>query len=177
MAIRQITHVLKHSNILNRPLPNTSLLGEPIVNIADGIVYFSGNSTLTQGWTSAGTGTTANFFEVGSNLYDLQLRHRITKYDNISTTGLTGKFLSGTSDGFVLSDISNIQGIDTYVTGGTYTTGTTIFTNNFGGTFEVTGYTATDIYVTGGTYTTGTTVFTNNFGSTFEVTGYTATDI
>ena len=175
MAIRQITHVLKHSNILNRPLPNTSLLGEPIVNTADGIVYFSGNSTLTQGWTSAGTGTTANFFEVGSNLYDLQLRHRITKYDNISTTGLTGKFLSGTSNGFVLSDISNIQGIDTYVTGGTYSTGTTVFTNNFGSTFEVTGYTATDIYVTGGTYfpSAATLTFNNNFGNLFNVSGTT----
>jgi hypothetical protein len=75
-------------------------------------------------------------------------------------------------------DGSNLTGIstqDTFVTGGTYSEGTAIFTNNTGGTFNVTGfYTgATDVFVTGGTYSSGTTVFTNNTGGTFSITGFT----
>lgn len=42
MAIRQTRHVLKNSDIVNRPLPTTILKGEPIVNIADGIMLLSG---------------------------------------------------------------------------------------------------------------------------------------
>jgi len=64
---------------------------------------------------------------------------------------------------------------DVFVTGGTYSGGTIIFTNNSGGTFNVGGlFTgATDVFVTGGTYSAGTTTFTNNSGGTFNVTGYT----
>jgi hypothetical protein len=120
MANRIATHILKNSNVPSRPLPSVLLAGEPIVNTADGIVYFSGNSASSNNWVPAGTGGDANFFEAGSNLYDLQLRNRITKYEGISGAGLAGKFLSGTSTGFVLADIASIGGIDTYVTGFTY---------------------------------------------------------
>jgi hypothetical protein len=63
------------------------------------------------------------------------------------------------------------------VTGGTYSNGTTIFTNNTGGTFNVTGfYTGlTDVYITGGTFSAGTITFTNTTGGTFNVTGITTT--
>jgi hypothetical protein len=120
MPIRNTTHILKNSDIVNRPLPSSLLKGEAIVNTADGIVYFSGVTTSTSEWTPAGTGSTANFFEVGSNLYDLRLRNRLTEYEGISGAGLIGKFLSGTTNGFVLADISSISGVDSYVTGGTY---------------------------------------------------------
>lgn len=132
MAIRNTTLILKNSDIVNRPLPSSLYAGEPIVNTADGIVYFSGVTTSTSEWTPAGTGATElTFFEVGSNLYDLRLRNKITKYDNVSGGGLVGKFLSGTTNGFVLADISNISptGVtDTYVTGYTYTPNTNTFT-------------------------------------------------
>jgi len=66
---------------------------------------------------------------------------------------------------------------DIRVTGGTYSNGTTIFTNNTGGTFNVTGfYTGlTDVYITGGTFSAGTITFTNTTGGTFNVTGITTT--
>jgi len=77
-------------------------------------------------------------------------------------------------------DGSNLTGIstqDTFVTGGTYSNGTAVFTNNTGGTFNVSGfYTgATDVFVTGGTYLTSasTLTFTNNTGGTFSITGIT----
>jgi hypothetical protein len=66
---------------------------------------------------------------------------------------------------------------DIRVTGGTYSNGTTIFTNNTGGTFNVTGfYTGlTDVYITGGTFSAGTITFTNTTGGTFNVTSITTT--
>ena len=118
MATRSTTHILKNSDIVNRPLPASLLKGEPIVNTADGIMLFSGVTLSTSEWTPAGTGTTSNFFEVGSNLYDLRLRNKITHYNDL--TNLTGKFLSGTTNGFELANISDISGVDTFVTGLTY---------------------------------------------------------
>ena len=78
MAIRNVTHILKNSNVNNQPLPNFLMLGEPIINTADGIMYFSGNSTFSQNWVPAGdTPPEENFFEVGSNLNQLKIRDRI----------------------------------------------------------------------------------------------------
>lgn len=126
MALRTTTYILKNSDIVSRPLPSILLKGEPIINTADGIMYLSGTSQSTNNWTPAGTGTTANFFEVGSNLYDLKIRHQITAYSGL--TNLSGKFLSGTTNGFVLADISSIVGVDTYVTGFTYNSANNTFT-------------------------------------------------
>jgi len=120
MANRQTRLITKNSAIVNRPLPSSLLAGEAIVNTAEGIVFYSGVTTSTNNWTPAGTGTTANFFEVGSNLYDLRLRNKITKYQGQTGASLAGKFLSGTTSGFVLANISSIVGIDTYVTGATW---------------------------------------------------------
>jgi hypothetical protein len=128
MAIRDFRLKIKNSDIVNRPLPGQLFAGEPIVNTADGIMYFSGITTSTQEWTPAGTGATANFFEVGSNLYDLRLRNRLTEYEGTSGAGLVGKYLKGTSSGFVLDDISNIQGVDSYVTGATFNNSNNILT-------------------------------------------------
>jgi hypothetical protein len=66
--------------------------------------------------------------------------------------------------------------LDIRVTGGTYSNGTAIFTNNTGGTFNVTGFTtgssSTDIYVTGGTFANGTTTLRRNDGNNVIITGY-----
>ncbi len=178
MATRSTIHVLKNSNIVNRPLPSYLLQGEPIVNTADGILYFSGITTSTTEWTPAGTGSSANFFEVGSNLYDLRLRNQITKYQGQSGSGLVGKFLSGTTSGFILADISNIQGVDRYVTGSTLTSAT----NNSDNQISTLSYNLTPIggpytivtqntYTTGGTYNNSTSniTFFKNDGTTFNV--------
>lgn len=177
MATRNISIQLKNSSILSRPLPASLYQGEPIVNTADGIVYFSGITQSINGWTPAGTGTTSNFFEVGSNLYDLRLRNRITKYEGLSGSSLNGKFLSGTTSGFVLADISSIVGsASSTITGGTPNNAGSLytFTNSTGGTFNVLGL--TDITITGGTYSNGITTFTNNTGGTFSVSGYFSAD-
>ena len=175
MAIRQTTHVLKNSDIIARPLPSSMTKGEPIVNLADGILLFSGITQSTSGWTQSGSiGLQPNYFEVGSNLYDLKIRNKITSYNGL--TNISGKFLSGTTSGFVLANISDILTTDTYVTGGTYNAGTAVFTNSTGGTFNVSGFKTSDLVVTGGTYNAGTAVFTNNTGGTFNVSGFSTGD-
>lgn len=175
MAIRKTTHVLKNSDIIARPLPSSMTKGEPIVNLADGILLFSGITQSTSGWTQSGPiGLQPNYFEVGSNLYDLKIRNKITSYNGL--TDISGKFLSGTTSGFVLANISDILTTDTFVTGGTYSSGTAVFTNSTGGTFNVTGFKTSDLVVTGGTYDAGTAIFTNNTGGTFSVSGFATGD-
>ena len=175
MAIRTTTHVLKNSDIVNRPLPSVLLKGEPIVNTADGIMYFSGVTTSTNNWTPAGTGTTANFFEVGSNLYDLKLRNKIASYNGL--TNLSGKFLSGTTSGFVLADISAIVGVDTYTTGFTYSNNVvTITQNNSGPTLSVLINTMTGLTINGTLSATTANLGTANV-STLNATGGTVTTL
>lgn len=172
MATRQTTLVIKNSNVVNQPLPISLLQGEAIVNTADGIMYFSGNSTTLSGWTPAGTGITEQtFFEVGSNLYDLRLRNKITKYEGQSGSALIGKFLSGTTDGFVLADISNIAGVDTYVTGFTYTDNTFTIADNSGNTFDANFDTVTGLTINGDLTVTGSTDINILSANTLTVNG------
>ncbi len=90
-------------------------------------------------------------------------------YEGLSATTISGGTFYG--DG---SNLSGISTQDVFVTGGTYSNGDIIFTNNTGGTFDVTGfYTGgTDVFVTGGTYSAGTATFTNTTGGTFNVSGF-----
>jgi hypothetical protein len=129
MPIRNTTHILKNSDIIARPLPSTLLKGEAIVNTADGIMFFSGVTTSTSGWTQSGP-STPTFWEVGSNLYDLKIRNQIVSYSGL--TNLSGKFLSGTTSGFVLADIASIVGVDTFTTGFTYSNNVATIQRNQG---------------------------------------------
>ena len=175
MAIRTTTHVLKNSDIVNRPLPSSLLKGEPIVNTADGIVFFSGVTTSSNNWTPAGTGTTANFFEVGSNLYDLKIRNQIKSYSGV--TNLSGKFLSGTTTGFVLADVSTIVGVDTYPTGFTYSNNVVTITQNVSGpTLSVLINTMTGLTINGTLSATTANLGTANV-STLNATGGTVTTL
>lgn len=124
MANRSTRFLLKNSTTSGSTLPVTALKGEPLVNLYEGIMYFSGISGGN--FTTGNTNT--DFFEVGSKLTNLKLKNRLTEYESVSGSGLVGKFLSGTTDGFVLANVSGITGIDTYVTGFTYSPSTNTFT-------------------------------------------------
>jgi hypothetical protein len=132
MANRRTIHVLRHSIIPSQSLPTTGIqIGEPLLNTGDGILFFSGTTSGSPTWVPSDNNP--NYFEVGSNLYNLKLRNQITTYQGISGAGLVGKFLSGTTSGFVLADISNIVGSpDSYVTGATWTPNTLSLTLNQG---------------------------------------------
>jgi len=173
MAIRQTTHVLKSSDIINRPLPSTLLKGEPIINTAEGIMYFSGVTTSTSGWTSAGTGTTASFFEVGSNLYDLKLRNKITQYQGVSN--LEGKILSGTTSGFVLVDSVEINGISAFTYSPLINT-FTIFDSN-GTQYSAAFQSVSGLTVNGNFNVTGTTILNTVTANTISATTITVDDV
>jgi hypothetical protein len=173
MAIRQTTHVLKSSDIINRPLPSTLLKGEPIINTAEGIMYFSGVTTSTSGWTYAGTGTTASFFEVGSNLYDLKLRNKITQYQGVSN--LEGKILSGTTSGFVLVDSVEINGISAFTYSPLINT-FTIFDSN-GTQYSATFQSVSGLTVNGNFNVTGATILNTVTANTISATTITVDDV
>ena len=180
MAIRNTRFILKNNANSAAPFSGATLLaGEPIVNTAAGVMMFSGVTTGTNDWVPAGLGGNGNFFEVGSNLYNLKIRNKITSYSGV--TNLSGKFLSGTTSGFILADISSISSIDSYVTGSTLNPST--INNNqqsselkynitpSGGPYYIN---TENTYTTGGTYVTGgTIVFDYNSGNNFIVTGLT----
>lgn len=149
MANRNAIHILKNTLFPSQTLPPNAYYGEPLVNLGDGIMFFSGSTAGSPTWVPAGTGNTANYFEIGSNLYDLKIRNQITSYNGLSN--LVGKFLSGSTSGFVLADISSIQGVDNFVTGGTFSSGT-LTLDRQNGSVTITGFTSIDTYVTGFTY-------------------------
>ena len=156
MAIRQTRFQIKNNQNSAAPFSGTTLLvGEPIVNTAAGIMMFSGSSTGTNDWTPAGLGGNANFFEVGSNLYDLRLRNRITQYEGASGVGLQGKILSGTTNGFVLANISDINAIS----GFTYLPSSNTFriTDASGDNYDATFQSVTGLTINGNLVVTGTT--------------------
>jgi hypothetical protein len=120
MANRNTRLIIKNSVIPSQTLPSSGVLqGEALVNLGDGILFFSGGSAGSPTWVPAGASApSSGYFEVGSNLYNLKIRNQITSYGGGGS--LVGQFLSGTSTGFVLAPISSIIGVDTYVTGFTY---------------------------------------------------------
>jgi hypothetical protein len=194
MATRNTRLIIKNNKDAAAPFSGATLLaGEPIVNTAAGIMMFSGVTSGSNAWTpagdgSAGSGGNNNFFEVGSNLYNLKIRNKITHYDN--NPNLSGKFLSGTTNGFVLADITNFQGVDRYVTGTTLSTSATTNSNaqtstlNYNITPPGAPYTFTteNTFTTGGTYDNSSKKITfkrNDGGVGYEVdlSGVTTTDI
>ncbi len=110
---------------------------------------------------------TGRLFASGASLNDLI---------HVVLTGDTSQGPSGSSYKAKMKGYSDIiiDGVP-YVTGGTYSNGTAIFTNHTGGTFNVTGFFTgnQDVFVTGGTYSNGSLVLKNNTGGTFTVTGFT----
>lgn len=132
MANRKNTFLLKRSNTPGKvPTAGDLQLGELALNTADVILYASGttaNDILPIGWDRvARTGDTMT-----GTLY--------VPYLNIKnftgTTAIAG--LAIDANGNVITGSTATP--DTYTTGGTYSNGTAIFTNNTGGTFSVSGF-------------------------------------
>lgn len=127
MAIRKTTHILKNTQTTNKALPTSGILmGEPLVNLFNGILFFSGvtNGNYTPFVDPSNATSGGTYFEVGSNVYNLQIRNQITSYNGKSGSQLVGKYLKGTLTGFVLDDITNIGSI----TGFTYEPSTNVIT-------------------------------------------------
>jgi hypothetical protein len=118
MANRDTRFLIKRSNVPGKiPTNGDLLLGELGLNTADAILYTSGttaNTILPIGWD------------------------RVSRTGDTMTGGLFTTFLSATS--VSATTYYNLP-TDIYTTGGTYSNGITTYTNNTGGTFNVSGYT------------------------------------
>lgn len=159
MATRRTIYKLKNNQTNNGALPTGGVqMGEPLVNLYNGILFFSG----TTGGNFTQSDLNSTYFEVGSNLYDLKLRNKITAYQG--QTDLSGKFLSGTTTGFVLADISALDNVDTFVTGVTWVPNTLTVSRNQG---------EPDINVTINTFNGLTLYGTNTVNGDLTVTGNT----
>jgi hypothetical protein len=170
MANRSTKFLLKNSITSGATLPSV-LKGEPLVNLYNGIMYFSG---VTGGDFTTGN-TNTSYFEVGSHLTNLKLDGRLQRYDGQEGAGLVGKILSGTSEGFVLVNATSLNGISNF----TYTPSAntfTIFTTS-GGQYpavltSVTGLTVNgDLSVTGDTNTNNIYVTTSAITNNLSITG------
>jgi len=128
MALRDVRIALRDRQTTGGLLPADSQFGEPFINLFDGILRFSG---VTGG--SYETATQSGVFEVGSVLYNQRISNRlninnnliisgdtgiISTYGGLAGASLNGKFLSGTTAGLVLANISDIQGVQVYVQNG-----------------------------------------------------------
>lgn len=174
MAIRNTKFVIKNNQNSAAPFSGATLLtGEPIVNTAAGIMMFSGVTSGTNDWTPAGSGGNANFFEVGSNLYQLRIRDKITSYSGV--TDLSGKILSGTSQGFVLVDASNINGVSAF----TYNelTNTLTITDTSGDQYSATITSFTGLTINGDFNVTGNTNLVDVTATTISATTIDVTNL
>lgn len=116
--VRNVTITLRDKQTTGGLIPSDAVFGEPFINIFDGVLKFSG---VTGG--SFEPMTQSGVFEVGSKLYNQKITNRfnvndnfiisggtgiISTYNGSSGSGLSGKFLSGTTAGFVLANVSDI---------------------------------------------------------------------
>jgi hypothetical protein len=163
---------------INGVLSATTYENLPLDVFVTGGSFSSGVLTLTNnsggtfnvsGFTSIDTYTTG--FTYNNNRLTIQQNNGQPDL-NVDINSFTGLTIDGTISATTYENLP----LDVFTTGGTYSDGTLTFTNNSGGTFNVSGlYTgSTDIYTTGGTYnnTTGIATFTNNSGGTFDVSGF-----
>lgn len=136
MSIRNITLLTKQNNQPSSALPASAATGEALVNTADGKLYYKGFISGTGATTYLPSLLNGAFFEVGSHISQLSLDDKIVTYSGQSGANLVGKFLSGTSTGFVLANISSISasGPNVTLTGGTFNNNSLVLTNSTGGT-------------------------------------------
>lgn len=135
MAQRNVVHVLKYSPQPNKNLPLTSLVevGEPLVNTADGKMYFKGFISGTGATSYVSSLLDPNYFEVGSHVSQIKVDDKIISYDGFEGATLEGKFLSGSSNGFEVVPFSALQlSIDSYTTGFTYSNNVLTIKQNLG---------------------------------------------
>jgi len=100
------------TGILSAITSNATTSNVNTINATGGTITTLGSTTANINTLNTTGGTITTLGATTLNLGNL------ATYDGLSD--VSGKFLSGTTNGFVLSSISAITGIDTYVTGFTY---------------------------------------------------------
>jgi hypothetical protein len=150
-------------------------IGTLYIDKITGIVYINKNNLAdwaymqdSQTPSSGDTGSIKNFEYLNNTFYISDSDSTYPATINV-VTGLTvnGSLSANTISASTYYNLPT----DIKITGGTYSNGTTTFTNNTGGTFTVTGYYtgSTEIFTTGATYNSNTFTYTNNTGGTYSV--------
>ena len=146
-----------------------------------GGTYSNGTTTFTN--NTGGTFNVTGYYTGATDVYTTGATYNNNTFTHINNTGgtynvsfnsVTGLTVNGTLSATTISATTYYNlpiTTDVFVTGGTYSNGTTVFRNNTGGTFNVTGYYtgATDVYITGATYSSNVFTYRNNTGGTFNV--------
>lgn len=131
-------------------------------------IYVSGFTYLDNTLTIERSSGNPNLFVTINDFTGLTINGDLNVTGNTIVDSFTANTISATT-------YENLP-IDIRVTGGTYSLGTATFTNNTGGTFNVTGfYTGnTDNYITGGTFdkNTETLTLTDITGGTISISGF-----
>jgi len=168
---------------LDWDFPSSSVV---LGNNSDGTIINGTNLTINSDTTingnlSATTISATTYFGDGSNLTGIDNFYVSGGTYNVGTNNInfSGNNVVTTFDVDLSSLISSVSG-DTFVISGNADVATSLltFTNNSGGTFNVTNSAAlfsdNDINVTGGTYnpSTGCVTFITNSGTTFDVCGF-----
>ena len=168
---------------LDWDFPSSSVV---LGNNSDGTIINGTNLTINSDTTingnlSATTISATTYFGDGSNLTGIDNFYVSGGTYNVGTNNInfSGNNVVTTFDVDLSSLISSVSG-DTFVISGNADVATSLltFTNNSGGTFNVTNSAAlfsdNDINVTGGTYnpSNGCVTFTTNSGTTFDVCGF-----
>jgi len=163
----------------------TTYLNLPIDITITGGTYNSGTATFTNntGGTFSVTGfKTSDIFVTGGTYSSSSAIFKNNTGGTFTVTGFTTPFTGGTVNGLTATTISatTYQNLptDIRVTGGTYSNGTSTFTNNTGGTFTLTGFTTPSslfgayLPLSGGTVS-GNTIFTSGLtANTLNITNY-----
>jgi surface protein len=169
-----------YDTLWNNATGATTGLGGPTVVISDFGTTVKNNTPEGQAFINAWTASTIS----GIGGYDdTNASWRVLSTGGSGGgTSITGGTFDNNTDTLTLNNSTGgtvtITGFtDVFVTGGTYSDGTTTFTNNTGGTFTVSGYFTgqTDNYITGGTFdkNTETLSLNNSTGGTITITGFT----
>jgi len=130
--------------------------------------FFTGSTDVfvTGGTFSGGsiifTNNTGGTFSVSGLSTSTQFTGGTVSGSTIFTNGLSANTFSATTYQNLPTDIR--------VTGGTFSNGTLTFTNNTGGTFNVSGISSFDTFVTGFTYSNNTFTISQNSGTSLSTT-------
>ena len=157
------------------------LFGSNSNNITDGLVSGSNNTIIGTSVSGIINGSNNTIFGKPTGLSSTTSNNIVIADgsgnirfidDNINTILPR---LAGSGNRMIIAgpngELSSTTIFDTFVTGGTYSDGTTVFTNNIGGTFNVTGFsTSNGVTFTGGTVTGPTNFIGGLTANTFSAT-------
>jgi hypothetical protein len=159
-------------------------IGGVSTNLAFSAVTFYGDGSNLTGISTQDTYITGGTYSAGTTrLFDssgntITIGGYFTPSDDIYVSGLTFNTSNydltvKRNDGVNFTQSLSILASDLTITGGTYnpSTGTATFTNNTGGTFNVTGFLTgfTDIFVTGATFNNDNLRLTRNDNNNINV--------